>query len=824
MSVDVHRYLPENLAQASDALTQAILLAINSNDEFVMRTIQACIDQLFLSTANGKYLVQLGEEQGFTMPANSGLDIRAYRVLVPLMVSAPKQVRRTIDEMLQAFYGVDRTKPSITATIFEPYNLSSGDDIIVETESGRISVAILADQVSDISNVTAAELAAVLNTVQNLYTADTKLDRSTNRKFLRITSKAEGANAYVKIVGGTLQNLLQFPFARATLQEAGTVWNVTKESQYTDVTKFTWDGLNTNPQVYRIQSGDIVTIRGLVDGLLPYSKLNGSYEVLDSGYDYFVIRNQGFTYTSGSITQVAANDFFFTSSQRSTLYDQPEYALTGETSYNTATVTAPAIPPLARRFLAGSAHLHGYEGNILGFTRGSVTVQLPLNTEQPQADNAFVISNNRMRYDFTRPLYRTYLSDQATTPTYTLLTGSEEASELPFTTTALIGDNAIYARPESDEYVIRMSSTHGLFHGWGFTLAGATAFGNISAPMLNQEHVVYRVLDSHTITFRITDINGQYVKFTGASFSPFDVYRESSARPDQADFYLQFASPAAASASGLQVGSVFKIDPTIGTNTNAFYGSRLRFVFLRVTEISGSQIHIVAGFGPGIEGLVLTGGLGWRDGQFGGSSATYFFDQSSQHNLTNVMAGLKACFMAASPQLNPAYVGSFVYDPTGSKTTVTASRFVARTTESLQKGSNENIVFVEKVTDVFDGEDFPKSGFVVIDYGTNEFEGPIRYIAVIASQTGPSQIILDPSYRYKYSHKAGASIQYIHSNTAYVPGIDGSAFPVYLTGTAQARNTLFALIELLIAAGVFLDANIILPELKFQDPAIESFS
>src|SRR5690606_31427813 len=100
-------------------------------------------------------------------------------------------------------------------------------------------------------------------------------------------------------------------------------------------------------------------------------------------------------------------------------------------------------------------------------------------------------------------------------------------------------------------------------------------------------------------------------------------------------------------------------------------------------------------------------------------------------------------------------------DPRGSQYNVTVSRYIARTTAPILKGSNDNIVFVDKVKQVFKEEDFPTSGSLVIDYGTDKFEGPVRYIATISSTSGPSQIILDPSYRFKNGHPVGAQLQFI---------------------------------------------------------------
>jgi hypothetical protein len=44
-----------------------------------------------------------------------------------------------------------------------------------------------------------------------------------------------------------------------------------------------------------------------------------------------------------------------------------------------------------------------------------------------------------------------------------------------------------------------------------------------------------------------------------------------------------------------------------------------------------------------------------------------------------------------------------------------------------------------------------------------------------------------------------------------------------MTGTAQARNTLFKLIEDIIAGGVFLQPDVLLPQLRYIDSAIAPF-
>ena len=178
-NADIKKFIPRQYLDVVGKNLPSILNALNDNIGKAEELISACVDQLFLTTASGKYLVQLGESQGFTMPANSGLDIRSYRVLVPIMVASPKQVRLSVDELIQSFYKSERTKASVTSSVVGPYSLISGDDLIVETEKGLQSIAITLGQVSNLNNVSAQEITAIINTIQSNFSAEAITDRST---------------------------------------------------------------------------------------------------------------------------------------------------------------------------------------------------------------------------------------------------------------------------------------------------------------------------------------------------------------------------------------------------------------------------------------------------------------------------------------------------------------------------------------------------------------------------------------------------------------------------------------------------------------------
>lgn len=817
---NVRKFLPQEMLQVIGKNLPGIIQALNNSHEKTEQLVQACIDQLFLTTASGRYLVQLGEEQGFTMPANSGLDIRSYRVLVPIMVSDPKQVRISIDALVKAFYGSDRVRANVSSSVIGPYSLLSGDDLIIETEKGLVSIAILDGQVSNLLSVTAAEIAAVLNSSQNTILAEAIKDRVSGEDYLRLITTTTGAGGYIKIVGGTLQNVLKFQTIVDTSNGIGTSWNITKDSIYTDITRITWNGAGTNPRLYLAKAGDVVTIRGLVDGGQPFSGLNGSYTLVDVGYDYFIIKNDVFDVVSSTYTQVDANSIVFTNSRKHILFDQAEYALTSETSANTITITVPAVPPLARRFLSGSAHLHGFERHVLDFTRNSLKIQLGLGEAKPTEVNNVLLKNQRQRYNFRKKFYKTIVADaDPLQPTYTVDSGNDEGAALPYTSPIGFGTNPIYGRIGSDTYTLSFPFAHGLQYAWGFTLAGATGAGNVTAPYLNKEHQVFQLVNKDTVQIVLKDALGNPVKFSGIPFGVSDVYRHSAFQSDGGDFYLQFSSPSAALASGLSVGTVFRLSTATGVNADAYYGNALRYLDLAVTAINGNKISFSAGFGPGSTGLVISTIDGNRSGVFSGTP-TYFLDKTTSTNIDRVFTDLRAIFVNYTKEINENYVGSYLYDPTGEATNQTVSRFVVKLTDNIQRGDNIPAIFVDTTT--VNGEEFPQTGEIIVDYGTEKVEGPIRYFAVI-SNTSTNQILIDPAYKFKKSHGVNSNIQYIHENKPYTPTTDGTDFPFYITGTTESRNTLFELVELLIAAGIFIEKDIILPNLRYVDPALAPF-
>jgi len=724
---NVNKFLPSHYITDSRTFLAALLLAVDQQNEKVEELISEVIDQLFLSTATGIYLMRLGEKNGFNMPPNSGLDITAFRDLVPVMVAAPKQVIDVVNSLLEVFYGSSYVRPSVVAAVPEPYSVADGDDLLFKTESGTAGAAVIGSLVSDLGNVTATELASLINAQQGLVLADTVLNERTGQRFLRLVDRTVGAGSFIQILGGTLQNVIRLPYVVETTQEAGTTFEVSKTATYDTRLRIQWNGVAPNPSLFRAKIGDILTLRGIGDdGAIPLSVLNGTYKILDAGFDYFVVENERFQYLSAFLTLDDAAQLTVTSQRKNVLLDQREFALSSETGQNTVTVTVPAVPPLVRRFTRGSAHLQGIVASVLDLSRTFLkvdTAELGI----PTGDNTFVLVNNQTRPEFLRHTYKTVsVSGDPSEAVFTMETVSEEFDVLPFSTPQ--GIQGAYGEPGSDEFVLTMvnSDRHGLRKDWGFILDGDTPSGNIDLGLLNREHVVTRSLDSHRAAFKILDANGLPVKYGGHPFSGCDVYRYDALQFDKSDFFIQFATALDAQNSGLLPVMVCKFDPAYGTIHDTFTSSILMYRRLEVTRVEGNIVSGRAGFGPGPEGMVIEDAVGGRS-HFIGGNITYRFDGSTAHNQEHVFKFLKAVFTGYSRSLNPEHVGSFLYDPDGSQTDFTVGSQIAHLSSAVLQGTNTPVLMVD------DLGDFPVTGRMVLNYGRDNAEGPVRFIATIRS-------------------------------------------------------------------------------------------
>lgn len=829
-SSTIRNYLPQYLnIKNPDADTQLFLPALYDAVDYTSQTLVESAEeasrQLFIATASGRYLINLGASEGFVVPVDAGVDIDAFRDIVPAVVSTPKQVTDTIVNLIGIFYDKTRIRPFIVAEVPEPYSFTNGDTLLITTDAGTVSVGIFDNLLDDINNVSAAELAGLINASQSSVTADVFTSRETGEQSVRLIAGSYGVSAFIHITGGTAQNIIKFEKTDNTDLQAGTTWEIIKEATYTDVTKIRWDGTGITPKLFNVQAGDFVTIRDFVDD---YESFNGTFEVLEVGYDtigssnydYFVISNIQYQNTTGTLVQPNANSIVFTSQDKKRLFDSFEYGLVSENTSGEVSVFVPAVPLIVRRRLKSGTFLHGLETPILDFTRNSITVDTSLAEAVPNAVNSFVLSGEYLRVDLKTLPYRTNSRlSSGNTATYSVVATNQNQSVLPFVApTQFLGSNSgIFADVLSNELIIKFDKPHGYRKGWGITIAGGIPDGNITSAMINKEHSVSCVVDAYTVKVAL---DYEKTKFDGVTVGGFQL-KWADDFSEGYDFILEFSDPADIVTGKIIPGLTFTMNYLLSTFDPQYdiLMRKLQNIKMTVQSIQGTSVFCYAGIGANFqEVIVASDGYLDRSAVLHDASTVYYLDKASDFNQKKVFSDLKATWLDFTESTNTNYVGSYIYDTTGQYTSSIVGSILTDLSDEVLTGSNVASILVNSVSG------FPTSGYLYLNYGTDLAEGPIRYFSIIdSSSPGLSQFIVDPAYVFQNTHPPGSQVQIVRSRSIYNVRDLGEDYPAYITGTAATRDFFFDLVRSIVAVGVFLREDIAFPELRYSDSAIEPY-
>lgn len=388
-------FLPNSYKKQDLPNMNGILEAIRTGDTHVLNLLTSARNQLFLNTAEGSYLTNLANQFGFAVPPNSGLDQTGFRSLSIPAIWSPKQSIPTINKITELFYSTSVLHPVLKSTELDKYALTDNDTLLFETEDGVISILFEADKFSDITSVSASEVSSTINAQANgKIVSDVLLDRFTQRYYVRVIGKNFGSASKIRCIGGSAQNIIKFQDIVPTTITDNTTWNITKygNATYSNIVRFTWNGVGTDPGVYALNFLDNVSIRGFVDGVYEFSKLNGSYPLIDVGADYFEIQNLYFQSTGVSLLQNLSNQIVFTSQEFRTLFDNEEYAVVSETSPGVLDVSIPAVPPIVRRPLRGASRLRGVITDLSEIQQSKILVPFP--NKLPDS-GSFVLDTDR---------------------------------------------------------------------------------------------------------------------------------------------------------------------------------------------------------------------------------------------------------------------------------------------------------------------------------------------------------------------------------------------------------------------------------------------
>ena len=159
--------------------------------------------------------------------------------------------------------------------------------------------------------------------------------------------------------------------------------------------------------------------------------------------------------------------------------------------------------------------------------------------------------------------------------------------------------------------------------------------------------------------------------------------------------------------------------------------------------------------------------------------------------------GVAALSGGVNPDEGLLDLGPYTYDPQQLFTLLHQHSTLLNTVSS----TTGQLLFIQN------SEGFPDAqGYVMIDFGTENQEGPIPYLNVPSSQS----ILLSPAYVMQKIHAVGASVNLVLKQNV-IPATDGSDYQGYVTTVAAGRIYGQTLIESIVAAGLNIVFTIVYP-------------
>ena len=293
----------------------ALLYAFSLGDEYVSELARSVYDQLFISSADGKYLTRRANDEGVARPEDIGMSDEQFRELA-IELKSGKVTYNSLWRILEIFYGPEAVRASLES-VDEPFQLSAGDQLILQTENGTpVPITFTAAQFAQIGIARASEVAATITQQARLLGSDIWARETINPETLRgrvtVFSPAIGLRSAIHVAGGFAQNRFLF-------DEVVTIDLLTGESfsvsiPQPGVARFNILG-RTDSILTSLRIGD--TVNAFSAALTDVNKGSFVITAIESIWNgssftqWFEVENEVATAQSGPLTTLADDDFLF---------------------------------------------------------------------------------------------------------------------------------------------------------------------------------------------------------------------------------------------------------------------------------------------------------------------------------------------------------------------------------------------------------------------------------------------------------------------------------------------------------------------------------
>ncbi len=346
--------------------TDKILESLGSGLKHLVDNVEAVNDQVFIVSAQDRYLDQLLADKNLVRPSEVGLSDEVFAEL-GIAVSNRKQVRSLIHDILRIMYGDEFVKATATAGNYEPYNLSDDDSLIISfDEDEQVEVFFKTEQFTNISQATAQEVADSINRslrkIGHQASADA-IDFGSGYQVV-LYSATLGPSSTIRVYGGRAQNALLFNKIRPTSTSATTQWKI--EPVPGNKVRMTWTG-GQYPALGKARKGDYVNVYSPSFhennvGTFIIDKVKGSHIVGEAFIEFY-----NFGGVSETVIQGLDEGVLIYQPFKHGLNTKSTFAAAYQAEPKILQIFMPATTKVVRRDRMGAAHVQeGYSEGTYG--------------------------------------------------------------------------------------------------------------------------------------------------------------------------------------------------------------------------------------------------------------------------------------------------------------------------------------------------------------------------------------------------------------------------------------------------------------------------
>ena len=204
--------LPKVFKADTNAVMNALIVALANSDDAIGTEIQTLKEQLFVKTASGKSLDILANGLGVSRPTALGLGDDKFSALIPNLSLKPKQIKKAFYDVADVFWGPLFTRANLNSNNVAPFNVSVGDVFKVAIDGVDKEVRVLTGEIATNGAATAEELVAVLNRISGM-TATVQTDAQTGDSEINVRTDTVGSVGSIQILeASTMISLIKLDF------------------------------------------------------------------------------------------------------------------------------------------------------------------------------------------------------------------------------------------------------------------------------------------------------------------------------------------------------------------------------------------------------------------------------------------------------------------------------------------------------------------------------------------------------------------------------------------------------------------------------------